>query len=368
MPERVVSARDLKLGQLLPRDAFDGKGTLLLRRGQKITSPRQLERLVSLAPAPPATTSAPRPRRASPLQMLIDAQRQLRTLFTGTPGSGFEAKVLAIADSVQRACAANADVALASIVMYRQEPYAIRHAVNTAVVSVIVGRAAKLPAAQLPELVAAALTMNVAMLNLQQRLLAMHTPLTPDQRAAVDAHCERGVALLREHGVTQTLWLDIVRDHHERADGSGYPAHKTGAELDLATQIVSLADVYCARVSGRVHRPPMKPNVALRWLFLNEGMIADEHLAALFIKTLGIYPPGTGVRLHNGSIGVVTRRGSTNHSPQVASITTVDGLPISTPIRRRRGVPAYAVAAVIDLDALKLTASMRALWGADAAT
>ena len=93
----------------------------------------------------------------------------------------------------------------------------------------------------------------------------------------------------------------------------------------------------------------------------------NEHHAALFIKTLGIYPPGTGVRLHNGSIAVVTRRGATDRNPRVSSITTQDGLRIGAPIRRHGDPTAHAVTEVVDLDELGMNVSMEALWGSDAA-
>ena len=94
----------------------------------------------------------------------------------------------------------------------------------------------------------------------------------------------------------------------------------------------------------------------------------DEKIATSFIKTLGIYPPGTGVRLRNGSIAVVTHRGSHSLTPQVSSITTHDGLRIGLPIRRRGDLPSHAISEAIDLDEHELTVSMEALWGTDAAT
>lgn len=232
----------------------------------------------------------------------------------------------------------------------------------------VAGETMKLSAVELAATVAAALTMNIGMFELQQQLQALEGPLTDAQQEAIRSHCDRSVAILRGHGVSSELWLDIVQDHHERPDGSGYPASKGGDALGLLAQLLSLADVYCARVSSRDFRPAMLPNVALRWLFLSEGAAVSQELAALFIKALGIYPPGTGVRLRNGSIAVVTHRGTTGHLPKVASITTHDGLRIGVPKRRRGVASAHAVSEVVDLDILQLTVSMEALWGADAAS
>jgi HD-GYP domain-containing protein (c-di-GMP phosphodiesterase class II) len=366
--KRSIHPSELKLGQPLPCDAYDGKGKLLLREGHVITTAAQLERLTQNAlEAEVSTADVPgEPAKLSPLGLIMAARQHLTALYRAVSPADFPADVLRIVGMLQRACKANPDLALAIVLMRRDGTYSIRHAVNAAIVCNIIGLAMKLAAAELNAVVAAALTMNIGMYELQQKLHALDGLLDEQQRQEVRGHCERGVAILRDHGVGDPLWLATVLDHHERPDGSGYPAGKTVDALSLPTQLLILADVYCARVSHRHYRPAMTPNVALRWLFLNEGMAVAQDITALFIKTLGVYPPGTGVRLRNGSIAVVTHRGANGHTPKVASITTHDGLRISIPIRRRGDDLGHAVAEVVDLDEFELSVSMEALWGSDA--
>ncbi|MHB1056389.1 MAG: HD-GYP domain-containing protein [Rhodanobacter sp.] len=367
---RHLHPSELQVGRALSCDAYDSKGTLLLRKGHVITSTRQIEKLVKhalMAESPP-DGAAEAVARVSPLSLVLSARQHLHALFITASPPDFPAGLARIAGMLGRACRSNADVALASILMRREGLYAIRHAVNVAIACQVTGTAMKLAAPELTAMVSAALTMNIGMFELQQQLHGLDGPPSDTQQALIRGHCDRGVAMLRGHGVTDALWLGIVQDHHERPDGSGYPAGKAGDELSQLTQLLSLADIYCARVSSRDSRPAMLPNVALRWLFLNEGTAVNQQLAAVFIKALGVYPPGTGVRLHNGSIAVVTHRGATGHMPRVASITTHDGLRIGVPIRRRGEVQAHAVCEVVDLDALRMTVGMEALWGTDAAT
>lgn len=371
--KRLIHPSDLQIGQPLPCDAFNSKGTLLLRGGHVITSARQIETLKQLTQQSRMTNEpvdgvAETAAKASPLSLVLGARQHLHALFITESPRDFPAKLARIVGMVRRACWLNADVALASILMRRDGLYAIRHAVNVAIACQVAGETMKLPTAELAATIAAALTMNIGMFELQQQLQALDGPLVDAQQDAIRRHCERSVAVLRGHGVSNELWLDIVLDHHERPDGSGYPAGKAGDALGLLAQLLSLADVYCARVSNRDFRPPMPPNVALRWLFLSEGAAVSQDLAALFIRALGVYPPGTGVRLRNGSIAVVTHRGTAGHLPKVASITTHDGLRVGVPIRRSGDVPAHAVSKVVDLDTLQLKVSMEALWGTDAAT
>nr|WP_279236600.1 HD domain-containing phosphohydrolase [Dyella sp. RRB7] len=357
----------------MPYDAYDAKGKLLLRAGETLTSAAQVERLIRTAyfddhgysdgnhdqPSDPASANRP-------LALIVAARRRLQSLLDDAKGVDFVQETKRIGQMLHRACHANADLSLASIVLQRDGPYAIRHMVNTAIACELTGAVLGLSTAERASIMAAALTMNIGMLDLQQQLLSVKGPLNDEQNIAVQSHCQRGVALLQDRSVGDTVWLQAVQDHHERPDGSGYPAGKRGEEIGLPAHLLALADVYCARVAGRHYRPPLQPNLALRWLFLNDGAKVDAKIATLFIKTLSIYPPGTGVRLRNGSIGVVTHRGKNSLAPQVSSITTHDGLRVATPIRRRIDTDAHAISEVVDLEELDLAVSMEALWGKDA--
>lgn len=368
MSERLVQLSRLKVGDPLPCDVRDGSGTLLLCRGHTITSDAQIETLIRYAASPysfaPVLPDRGQPR--SPLALVLGARWRLHAQFANPSRQDFSQELLQIAVDIHKACRANADVALASILLCHDEPYAIRHPVNVAIAACIAGIAMQIDEATLFPTLGAALTMNIGMLELQEQLLMLKGRLNDAQRTEVEAHCARGEAMLRSFGVTDELWLEVVRDHHERPDGSGYPAHKQADAIGVPTQLVSLADVYCARVSERQYRTAMPPNVALRWLFLNEGATLNAQYAAVFIKTLGVYPPGTGVRLLNGSVGVVTQRSAAGHKPRVASITSPDGARIATPIRHRDDSPEHAVVEVVDLAELGLGINMEALWGADA--
>ena len=371
MPRRPIDSAELTVGQPLHFNAYDAKGNLLLRMGQVIGTAAQLQNLLAhgLFYGSQDECRGPLPPLApSPLARVLAARARLQALLADPRPADFAGEIGQIGELVREACRLNPDVALASTLLRREAPYGARHAVNTAIACQLTGTALELDPLELAATVAAALTMNIGMFELQEELVALDGPLSEAQHAAVRAHCQRGVVQLRDHGVTSAPWLNAVRDHHERADGSGYPGGKRGEEIGRPARLLALADVYCARVSGRDYRPPLQPTLALRWLFLNVGTALDERLARMFIKTLGIYPPGTGVRLRNGSIAVVTQRGPASHQPVVASLTTHDGIRVGAPIRRRGDVEAHAVSEVVDLAALGIEVEMEALWGPDAVT
>ncbi|HEV2622686.1 MAG TPA: HD domain-containing phosphohydrolase [Frateuria sp.] len=369
MPRRPIDPAELTVGQPLRFNAYDARGKLLLPLGQVIGSQAQMEKLLQhglfygseeecrgpfLPPAP------------SPLALVHEARERLQALLSYPAPTDFPGTLADIAEQVREACRRNPDVALASILLQADGPYGARHAVNTAIACQLTGSALELDATELAATVCAALTMNIGMFGLHDELVALEGPLSDEQQAAVRAHCQLGVVRLRDHGITSAAWLNAVRDHHERADGSGYPGGKRGEEIGRPARLLALADVYCARVSARDYRPPLQSTLALRRLFLNEGQALDERLARAFIKTLGIYPPGTGVRLRNGSVAVVVQRGPAGHQPVVASLTTHDGLRMGRPIRRRGDVEAHAIAEVVNLAALDIEVGMEALWGEEA--
>lgn len=374
MPRRPIDTSELIVGHPMRFNAYDARGNLLLCSGQVIVSEALRDMLLQhglfygseqecRGPLPPESQE-PTP---SPLARVLGARRSLHTLLSDPTQGDFPTTLANIATQVRAACEANPDVALASALLCIKGPYSSRHAVNVAIVCQITGIALELDADELASTVCAALTMNIGMSALHDALAMHKGPISHTQRTAVRAHCELGAGRLRELGIDDAIWLDAVRDHHERGDGSGYPAGKHGAEVGRPARLLAMADVYCARIVGRDHRSPLQPKQALRWLFLNENAVLDEQLARVFIKTLGIYPPGTGVRVRNGSVGIVVQRGIAGHQPVVASLTTPEGLRLVSPIRRSGDVESFGIVEVADLWNLNLDVSMEALWGADAA-
>jgi hypothetical protein len=130
---------------------------------------------------------------------------------------------------------------------------------------------------------------------------------------------------------------------------------------------VSLADIYCARISSRDYRAPLRPNQALRALFLDQSKKVRDGLAHQFIKAIGVFPSGTPVRLNNGEIAVVTGSGENVKAPNVCAIIGCDGMPLRVPVRRDASQPACAVREVVNWSELGAPPSMQSIWGKVAA-
>lgn len=173
--------------------------------------------------------------------------------------------------------------------------------------------------------------------------------------------------MLRQYGVGDTIWLAIVMNHHEALDGSGYPARRKAGDIPLPAVLVTLADQYCAGVSARDYRAPLLPNAALRKAILGHGGQLDKALAGPIIRTLGLYPPGTVVRLANGDVGVVTHPGEKANTPRVCALIGASGAALGVPIKRDTANGKYAVQEMVNWAKLGPAVNMQAVWGKDAA-
>lgn len=184
----------------------------------------------------------------------------------------------------------------------------------------------------------AALSMNISMTLLQDQLAEQAGPLTATQIAAVESHAHRSVALLRELGVADPVWLDAVRCHHHHKPGP----LATRTDGEALGRLIQRADVFGARLAPRVSRSPMAVTAAMQAVYHDEEQRVDEAGAAL-VRTLGIYPPGAFVKLASQEVGIVLRRGSSATTPRVAVLLNRNGMPTGEPIPRDTSQAAYKI-------------------------
>ncbi|VEB44193.1 Uncharacterized protein conserved in bacteria [Chromobacterium violaceum] len=154
------------------------------------------------------------------------------------------------------------------------------------------------------------------------------------------AHPALGSAILREAGVDDEYWHLLVQQHHEQQDGSGYPQGLAGEEIETDALLLQMVDLVC----GCVHNPqPQLPALVLGSLFRGElGGFPPQHVS-LLVKEMGVYPPGSFVRLASNEVAVVTHRGDKANTPKVAALRRLDGPPYADPLLRDSRQAAYQV-------------------------
>jgi HD-GYP domain-containing protein (c-di-GMP phosphodiesterase class II) len=368
MDLRPITPGELAVGAALRCDVYGDGGALLARKGCRLASERQVEHLarrgrVVLQAAPVAPADEP----PSVLRMLNSANRRLQLALAEIAlgrGGGTRARLEDTARLVTAAVDLHPDVALACILHNQGAgPYAVRHSVDTAIVALLVARALKKSPAGVMTIILGALTMNLGMLEHQERLQRSRGPLSELDMKLIRTHPETGAALLRAAGIDDKGWLDCVLLHHESENGSGYPFGWHGAQIPEAAKLVALADRYCASVSARIYRKSLAPNAAMRDVLREGETTIDAALAAVFIREFGIYPIGTLVRLANGEIGVVTRKGRNTITPLVAALAGPRGAALPVIVWRDTGNERHAICEVLSEADAGLGFRLDHLWG-----
>jgi hypothetical protein len=319
--------------------------------------------------AGPATFTALRVTRVRPWARLLALRDALEPALATIAAAGGQARaaIAVVQDAgaqLQRLCALDPDAMLAVPLLLEGGYCATRHALSSAVVLEFMLARHGTERAKRRSAVRAALTMNVGMHALQEALHAHAGALTPGQRAAVLAHPSVGAARLREAGVDDACWLDVVVQHHEHADGSGYPWRIGGAALRFEAQALMIAERWCAMVAPRAYRPGAPPDRALDWLLSRLGGQADPRAGALLADAVGPTPPGTPVRLVDGELGLVWRRTAQPNEPLVRVLRTADGLPIDGGVCRASSDPRYRIAGCEPRAALGAVPDPVAMWEA----
>ena len=213
-------------------------------------------------------------------------------------------------------------------------------------VSVMCGLAAREVLNWPPEVEAmvckAALTMNVGMTELQDRLAMQSEPLTAAQRKAIDEHPHRSMERLMAMGVTDAIWLQAVAQHHTQTPGP----LRARAPAERLARLIQRADMFAARLAPRASRVPVAPAAAMQACYFDENRQIDDAGAAL-IKAVGIYQPGSFVRLATEEIGVVVKRGINTATPKVAVLINRTGMPTMEPMVRDTSLREYKVVASV---------------------
>jgi hypothetical protein len=184
--------------------------------------------------------------------------------------------------------------------------------------------------------------MNLSMTDLQDRLALQSEPPSQAQRATIDAHAGKSVERLMVMGVTDATWLEAVRDHHTQVPG---PLRDRSVSQQVA-RLIQRADMFAARLAPRTTRPPVAPGAAMQACYFDENRKIDEAGAAL-IKAVGIYQPGSFVRLATDEIAVVVKRGLNTSTPRVAVLVNRNGLPTVEPIVRDTSLKDHRVIASV---------------------
>lgn len=380
MSQKRVKTTDIVVGQRLPWDVMDSTGYLLLRKGYIIETLSQVEALVKRgifievsaagATGNPASAATPQPPPEPPssLRSINLAIKRMDMILHALPNlPDARAKIMEVIKTLTFAVHLNPDLALASILLNQSAGiYSVRHGVDTAILAMLVAQAMQKSEGEITQIVAAALTMNVSKLSLHEKLQHKTEPLTQEEKDIIHSHPHKGIEILHEAGIEDSDWMSYILLHHEHEDGTGYPVGKMKHEIPHNAKILTLADGFCARITSRGYRKHFLPNVALRDIFIENGAKVDAMLGAYFINVLGLYPPGTFVKLKNKEIAIVSHRGTGPTSVYAHSLVNGNGEVRAAPIKRDTGSDPYTIVEGMLPSQASVHVSMQMIWGTSA--
>lgn len=178
----------------------------------------------------------------------------------------------------------------------------IENAINSAILSMIIGSNLNIPQHKLVVLGTGALLHDTGMLRMPEELRSKTGKLTKNEFQTIRSHPVMSYkVLVRELGFSDEIGL-IAIQHHERWDGEGYPKALSGDKISLMARIVSITDAFQAMVSQRPYRDPMTGYTAMRAILSDNGRRFDPEILKVFIKSMGMYPAGSIIQLGDGAI------------------------------------------------------------------
>jgi len=373
-----VSPKDIRLGEPLPYAVYDSTGMLLLQAGFVINTAKQRDVLIANGCYAQSDAKHPRPvhptlpvaavnEEHSSFEMFDLLKIRLKRTFdlykSGGLGDDFVPRIEGIALTIQEACTHDTDSALANLHLDYDSSYAVIHHLQTAILCELIGKKMGVSEESRLPLVKAGLTHDIGLIDIQDVLDRQVAPLTPLQRDRITRHPADSEWILASLGATETAWLDPVRHHHERLDGSGYPDGHAGDAISTPTRVLAIADIYSAMVRDRPYRKAMVSGEAMRKMMLEQGTQTDNRLIHMMIKEIGVFPPGTIVRLANGEIAVVKKRAANSAYPLVHAFVKADGMPMLSPGLRDTSQPEFRVEGMVPFSNYRgSVVVIRGLW------
>ena len=196
--------------------------------------------------------------------------------------------------------------ALSCLTMIKDtDQYLLEHSINCSVLSGIFCEFLGFDRDTTEQVSLGALLMDIGMSSLPDEIRNNTGELSSNDWEVMKTHVEIGADLVEQFGDISDLSLCIIKQHHERVDGSGYPNGLIGDEISKFARIAAIVDAYDAMTSNRIHQKSITPTQALKRLMATENL--DQELVKQFIQCIGVHPVGSLVRLKSGKLGIVSK-------------------------------------------------------------
>ncbi|WP_077341546.1 HD-GYP domain-containing protein [Pseudocolwellia agarivorans] len=209
----------------------------------------------------------------------------------------------AIVDSIFR----NPDALLCMTRLRMKDDYLVEHSLNVSILMTIFCKHLNIERKVMEQLALGAFLHDIGKVLIPDHILHKPSKLTSDEYEIMKTHVVLGVEALKETPHVSNIVMSVVKEHHERIDGKGYPNQLEAKDISLYGRMIAIVDSYDAMTAERVYKAGMHPIRAFKILMSESPNSYDKALVEQFIQCLGLYPIGTLVKLNSGKVGLISR-------------------------------------------------------------
>jgi putative nucleotidyltransferase with HDIG domain len=210
-----------------------------------------------------------------------------------------------LVDEISKSISRNPEAFLNLARLKTKDDYTYMHSVAVCALMIALGKQLGLEGEDLKQAGLAGLLHDVGKMMIDEEVLNKPGKLTDEEFNIVKDHPRKGWEILQGSSDITATALDVCLHHHERMDGKGYPEKLAGEQISLFAKMGAVCDVYDALTSNRCYKNGWEPAETIRKMAEWRNGHFDERVFQAFVKTIGIYPSGTLVRLKSGRLAIV---------------------------------------------------------------
>jgi len=276
------------------------------------TAPTAPAPVVLEVPAPPPKPAAPKytPMDAEMAQasnIVAESKKAVVSMFNeARMGKAIEAdSVMPLVEEISSSVARNPGALISIARLKTADDYTYMHSVAVCGLMIALARQLDLDEAQIREAGMAGLLHDVGKMAIPLEVLNKPGKLTDEEFTLIKGHPAAGHEMLASGRGVSEISLDVCLHHHEKIDGTGYPHKLAGDQISLFARMGAICDIYDAVTSERPYKKGWDPAEAVHKMATWSKGHFDERIFQAFVKSVGIYPVGSLIRLQSGRLGVV---------------------------------------------------------------
>jgi putative nucleotidyltransferase with HDIG domain len=219
------------------------------------------------------------------------------------PADDIQTTTDAMVDSIFR----NQDALTCMSRLQKKDEQLTEHSLNVAILMAVFAKHLNIDKRIIQELALGAFLHDIGIVLIPKEILIKKSALTAKEKKIMQSHVALGLKLLESSPSISYIAIKMVKEHHERIDGSGYPYQLKGDEISKYGRMIAIVNAYDSMTSTRPYKNSIHPINAFKALIAESPDAYDEDLVDKFIQCLGVYPVGTLVKLNSGKLGLICK-------------------------------------------------------------